>query len=291
MRYTFFADSSRQGKKLERFLRDENVSLALIKKIKFTPRGIQVNGIRQNTDYTVKAGDTVSFDLDSRRKTDSVAVQYGSLEIVYEDDGCMVVNKGRNMPCHPSFNHHSGTLLNYLRGYARQKGNTFSCHILNRLDRNTSGLVLVAKDSHCAQLLSGKNRKEYIAVVQGILPRGDGKIDLPIGRREGSIIKRQVREDGRRAVTLYKSEKTGGGHSLVRVRLITGRTHQIRVHFSHLGYPLAGDDLYGGSLRHISRQALHCSAMSFKSPATGENISLTAPLPEDMAALARLMQE
>ncbi|MBQ3008754.1 MAG: RluA family pseudouridine synthase, partial [Oscillospiraceae bacterium] len=216
----------------------------------------------------------------------TVIVQKGELDIVYMDDCCMVVNKPYDMPSHPSFNHPTDTLANYFMGYWQERGENKICRIINRLDRNTSGLVIIALDAHSAEKLKGNVDKTYTAIVQGKVENNHGIIDLPIARQQESIITRCVREDGQRAVTEYWVKKSDGRLSLLDIKLHTGRTHQIRVHFSHLGHSLEGDDLYGGSLKNISRHALHCTQLSFPSPATGNLVTVSSPLPQDMQKLA-----
>ena len=177
------------------------------------------------------------------------------------------------------------TIANYYMGYWQKKGQTKICRVINRLDKNTSGLVLIALDPHSAEKLKGKVDKTYTAIAQGRFEKDYGIIDRPIARQQESIITRCVREDGQRAVTEYFVRKCDDNFTLADIKLHTGRTHQIRVHFSYIGHPLAGDDLYGGSIEHINRHALHCSRLTFPSPETGKTVDIQAPLPADMALL------
>ncbi len=285
MNFRFDVKKENGGQRLNAFLRESGVSAALIKKIKFTSNGILVNGIKQNTDYNLEAGDTVEINTSDEESGSTVIVQDGYLDIVYLDRCCMVVNKPYNMPSHPSFNHPTDTIANYFMGYWRQRGENKICRVINRLDKNTSGLVLIALDAYSAEKLKGDVEKIYTAIVQGKVECSHGFIDLPIARQEKSIIKRCVRNDGQRALTEYWIKKAGDKYTLVDIKLYTGRTHQIRVHFSHINHPLAGDDLYGGSLENINRQALHCKQLEFVSPDTNKIIKVTAPLPEDMKHL------
>ena len=285
MNYKFQVKESENKMRLNIFLRHSGVSAALIKKLKFLPDGILVNGEKKNTDYMLSAGETVEINTTDEDMDSTVIVQSGPLDIVYQDDCCMVVNKPYDVPCHPSFNHPTDTIANYFMGYWREKGQTKICRVINRLDKNTSGLVLIALDSHSAEKLKGNVDKTYTAIAQGRCEKDYGIIDRPIARQQESIITRCVREDGQRAVTEYFVRKCDDNFTLADIKLHTGRTHQIRVHFSHIGHPLAGDDLYGGSLEHINRHALHCSRLAFPSPATGEMVDIQAPLPADMAVL------
>lgn len=271
---------------LTAFLRSSGVSLALIKKIKFLDDGILVDGVKQNTDYKVKTGQKVTINVaDTNEDTakSTVIPQDILFEIVYQDPCCMVVNKPYYMPVHPSFNHPTGTLANAFCGYWQAKGEGKIFRAINRLDRNTSGLVLLALDPFSAEKLKGNVDKTYTAIVQGKVKEKQGIIELPIARQQESIITRCVHPDGQYAKTEYTVVKQNEKFSLLDIKLHTGRTHQIRVHFSYLGYPLAGDDLYGGSLEIISRHALHCRKLEFISPYNGEKVSVNSQLPQDMS--------
>ena len=202
------------------------------------------------------------------------------IPIAYESERLVIFNKPAGVPVHPSIKHQGDTLGNFFANIC--PGLTF--RPVNRLDKDTSGLCIAAKDAHAASLLQGQCRKIYYAAAEGIIPE-EGRIDAPIARERESIILRCIREDGQPSVTLYRRLKTGGGHSLAEVIPLTGRTHQIRLHFAHIGHPLAGDDMYGGSLLHIRRQALHCGSMTFTEPDTGEEVTVTAELPEDIICL------
>ncbi len=289
MNFSFTVKETQHRMRLNIFLRESGVSAALIKKIKFTPDGILVNGEKKNTDYLLNSGDTVEINTADDDMDSTVIPQQGELDIVYMDNCCMVVNKPFDMPCHPSFNHPTDTVANYFMGYWQARGENKICRIINRLDRNTSGLVLIALDAHSAEKLKGKVDKTYTAIISGTPEKGHGVIDLPIARRQESIITRCVRDDGQRAVTEYWVKKSGGGLSLLDIRLHTGRTHQIRVHFSHLGYPLEGDELYGGNMERINRHALHCGALSFTAPDSGREVNISSGLPSDMKKLADII--
>lgn len=290
MNYTYTVDTAQDKMRLNVFLRENGVSAALIRKIKFTPDGMLVNGIKRNADWLLSRGDTVEINTTDEGMDSTVIPQQGLMNILYMDSGCMVVEKPCNMPCHPSFNHPTDTVANYFMGYWQEKGQSKICRIINRLDRNTSGLVLIALDAHSAQQLKGKVDKTYTAVVSGKVTPAHGIIDRPIARRQESIITRCVRADGQQAITEYTVVKQDSSLSLLDIKLHTGRTHQIRVHFSYKGHPLEGDELYGGSLMNISRHALHCSQLDFVSPATGEKVTVHSQLPQDMAILAGRIQ-
>ncbi len=213
---------------------------------------------------------------------DSFLEPNGSLiaEVAFENENLIIFDKPPNMPVHPSARHRTDTLGNYFAYLFPE----LTFRPINRLDSNTSGLCIIAKNTLSAGLLQGCRHKVYYAAVHGITPES-GTIDAPIARLGKSIITRCVREDGQRAVTHFERICCNERYSLEKIRLETGRTHQIRVHFSHIGCPLAGDDLYGGSREHITRQALHCGEITFNEPLTGKEITVTSQLPEDITKL------
>lgn len=286
MQVNFVVKDEHQGKSLTAFLRENGVSLALIKRIKFLPDGILVDGVKQNSDYKVKTGEQVvinAADTAENAQKSTVIPQDIPMDIVYMDDCCMVVDKPYYMPVHPSFNHPTDTLANAFVGYWKNKGQEKIFRAINRLDKNTSGLVLIALDAYSAEKLKGNVDKTYTAVVQGRVEKMQGIIELPIARQTESIITRCVREDGQYAKTEYTVVKQNEQFSLLDIKLHTGRTHQIRVHFSHLGHSLAGDDLYGGSTEYITRHALHCRKLQFVSPYDNKKVTVNSNLPKDMA--------
>lgn len=201
--------------------------------------------------------------------------------IAYEDEDVVVFDKPPYMPVHPSIRHHDDTLANLFA--ARYPGLAF--RPINRLDRNTSGLCVCAKNRFAASALADSLQKAYFAITDGI-PPGD-TVNVPIGREGESIIRRCVTPEGKPAVTHFEPVGGNSRRTLLRVTLETGRTHQIRVHMAYLGFPLCGDDMYGGDMSAIERQALHCGEVSFTQPVTHEIIHVSAPLPEDMAGLIK----
>ena len=266
---------------LENFLTKKGVSKRLLKKLKHQENGITRNGILIRSVDTVNNGDTIVL----RISDDKFLEPNGNLDIptAYEDDNVIVFNKPAGIPVHPSLKHHNDTLGNYFAYLFPE----LTYRPVHRLDNYTSGLCMVAKDSHSANVLQGNFRKVYYAVVHGITDEY-GTIDAPLARREDSIILRCVREDGQKAVTHYKRLKYNNKYSLLEINLETGRTHQIRVHFSHIGHPLAGDELYGGNCQDIQRQALHCGRLEFNQPVTGRKITVNADFPEDIKNLSEL---
>ena len=286
MQINFVVKSENEGKSLTAFLRENGVSLALIKRVKFLPDGILVDGVKQNSDYKVKSGQKIvvnAADTAENAEKSTVIAQDIPMNIVYMDDCCMVVDKPYYMPVHPSFNHPTDTLANAFVGYWKSRDCQKIFRAINRLDKNTSGLVLIALDAYSAEKLKGNVDKTYTAIVQGKVANKHGIIELPIARQTESIITRCVREDGQYAKTEYTVIKQNDDFSLLDIKLHTGRTHQIRVHFSHTGHPLAGDDLYGGSTQNITRHALHCRKLEFISPCNNKKVTVNSSLPQDMA--------
>lgn len=259
------------------FLSKEGVSKRLITKLKRHEKGILKNGEHCRTIDTVKEGDIIKITFNDQKKLD--ANYELDVKTVYENDGFVVFDKPPLMPVHPSIKHQGDTLGNFFS--AKYPQLTF--RPVNRLDRDTSGLCVVAKSPYYAKALQFSIKKTYFAIVEGIISQA-GTIDLPIAREQESIIKRIVSPDGQPAITHYKPIKTNKNHTLLEIFLETGRTHQIRVHFSHIGYPLAGDDLYGQKSNLISRQALHCGRLEITLP-DKKIITVTSPLPEDMNKL------
>lgn len=212
------------------------------------------------------------------------------IDIVYEDEDLILLNKKGDMVVHPSYAHYKDSLSNALAGYYKKTGQEHVMRVIGRLDRETSGLIVFAKNRHSASILSRKSermsrRKEYLALCSGIFETKEGTVDAPIERIPGQRMIREVRDDGKRAITHYKVEKEFQDFSLVRLKLDTGRTHQIRVHMSYIGHPLLGDNLYGKEIednKGLTRAALHACHLEFEQPITGEKLSFEAQLPEDM---------
>ncbi|MFC4024450.1 RluA family pseudouridine synthase [Oceanobacillus longus] len=263
-------------------------SRRIIIAVKHDGGSIQVNGIKQNVRYKLVEGDVLEIEFPKEKVSRALNPEKMNLNIVYEDDAVIVLDKPAGMATMPSPNHLSGTMANgLLAHYEHHHNESNTVHVVTRLDADTSGLVLIAKDRYSHSLLavsqkSGKIKRTYTAIVEGMLNSGSGTINEPIARKTGSIIEREVNETGKQAETHYFKQKSIGDHTLVAIELETGRTHQIRVHFSYLGHPLAGDDLYGGSLTLMTRQALHCCELSFEHPITKQRIQLQTDLPKDM---------
>lgn len=259
---------------IKEFLKQNGFTATLIKKVKYG--GVFVNGKNVTMRGIVKHGDEVFVNL-PEDVSEGIPPIDMPLDIIYEDEYMIAVNKPRNMPTHPSKGNSLPTLANGVM--AHFKGNhTFRS--INRLDRDTSGIVLIAKDAYSAAALSSsmKNRKfkkKYIAKIEGILDQKQGIIDAPIRREAEGEMKRIVAPDGKRAITEYKVISENNGRSIVEVILHTGRTHQIRVHFAYIGHPLCADFLYGERIEGEC-YSLHCYKLSLPHPKTGKIITLSA---------------
>lgn len=271
------------GVTLRGFLRSfVKLSARQTAKLKRQPGGIRRNGGPVIAPDLLHTGDSIVLTF----QDDDMFILPAplALSVIYEDEDLLIVDKPPFMPMYPCPGHNNDSLANAVAFLQVSKGSDYAFRPVYRLDRDTTGLVLLAKNSYAASRLSGNVRKTYLAVCEGYLV-GSGRIDRPIGLKPGHSIQRAVVSEGQRAVTRWRSLFAGKRHSLVAVRLKTGRTHQIRVHFSAAGYPLAGDDMYGGSLDFIGRQALHCAKISFLHPVTGKKMRFSSPLPKDMKAL------
>lgn len=273
------------GISLKTFLRRKcGLSARSMTVIKYDGGLISSGGTELRAHDVLYAGQTVSVRLPA--ETCEITPVSGGLDILFEDAYLLIVNKTAAMPVHPTKVHQCDTLANLVSFYQRERGEGYTFRALNRLDKDTSGCVMIAKDRIAYTLVQPTVKKTYLAVCEGIIPDG-GTIDAPIALSPDSRIKRCVSDGGVRAVTHYQPVGYAYGHTVCRVWLETGRTHQIRCHMSNFGHPLAGDDLYGGSVSLIGRQALHCQSVSFGHPASGEIIELNAEIPDDIKNIIR----
>ena len=261
----------------------QGISNTIWKRIKHSGT-FKVNGKLVNAARTeLREGDVVTYDI---VRPSNITPEDLPLDIRYEDEWLMIVNKPAGQLVHPTTQEPSGTLGNAVLYHYMKQNESHAFHPVHRLDRETSGLVLIAKQPQIQYKLSPKGVKtfhrEYLALIPGELTPPAGIVDAPIARALPSIILRKVAPEGKEARTHYDTVKTNHKLSLIHLALETGRTHQIRVHMAHLGHPLIGDDLYGSTCDLISRQALHAFRLSFTHPMTGEKLVITAPLPSDM---------
>ncbi|WP_040210751.1 RluA family pseudouridine synthase [Clostridium polynesiense] len=253
---------------------------------------IKVNGSAVRMNYIIKPSDVVVVEL-SKAESQDIEPEKMPLSIVYENEDILVVNKPPYMVCHPTRSHQSGTLANGVLYYFKETNQSCIVRLVNRLDMNTSGLVIIAKNQYAHMFLSREMqgdsfRKKYKAIVHGKMEQKSGTLDLPIYRPTEDSIKRIVDHRGQRSVTHYKVLEAAEKLSLVELELETGRTHQIRVHLSYIGHPIAGDTLYGIEGEDlIERQALHAYEVEFPDPKTSQPIILTVDIPEDMKELLR----
>ncbi len=277
------------GTVLREFLKAQHISKAALADIKFKGGRIQVNDREETVRYLLRVNDLVNVQFPIEHTSEGLLPEDLPLQIVYEDDYVLIINKPPFTNTIPSREHPTGSIANRIAGYYKRKNIASTVHVVTRLDRDTSGLMLIAKHRHVHHLLSEQQKKgnvsrTYEAFVHGHL-QDEGKVEVPIGRKGTSIIEREVREDGQYACTMYQSLALFDAFSHIQLQLLTGRTHQIRVHMSYLGHPLLGDDLYGGSLNLISRQALHCKQITFYHPFKEETLTFQAELIEDMKKL------
>ena len=276
----FKIDDKNSGLMIRDFLRNFGVSSALLTKLKQDENGIKLNGKFAKAIEILKSGDNLTINIKNSGKMPE-KFECENVKVAYNDEDILVLNKPPLMPVHESRNHRGDTLANVAACYMESD---CAFRAVYRLDRDTSGLVLIAKNELAASKLAGKIKKDYYAVVSGKF-EGRGTIDLPIRRVQESIIERGVFDDGERAITHYEAIKTDGENTLLKLNLETGRTHQIRVHFSHLCAPLLGDTLYGGNCEKINRQALHCKTIYFTHPITHEKITVDSDFPKDFKGL------
>lgn len=284
-------DEENAGLRVEQFLRRKGYSGQNLTEIKRMPKSILVNDIHYYMKQLLKEGDHLKVCICETKCSEKIPPVQIPLDIVYEDEDIIVINKPAGMPIHPSLNNYTNSMANALAWYYKEQGKPFIFRCCNRLDRDTSGLTIVSKHLVSGNILSNMTKRrevhrEYLAIVRGHITPASGKVTAPLARKEGTIIERTVDwEHGEEAITHYQVVKEANGHSLVSLCLETGRTHQIRIHMKHLGHPLIGDYLYNPDMEYMTRQALHSHHMEFMHPITGEHMSFTAPLPPDMATV------
>lgn len=289
-------DDERDGASVKEILFSElGFSVAAVKRVKYREGGLCVNGERVTVRRILRRGDVLDIALEDRAEDENeytVPVDI-PIDVVYEDEYVTVVNKPPSMPAHPSLGHKDDTVANALA--FRYRAAPYVFRPVNRLDRDTSGLMLTARDKVTAGKLynsmrRGEIKKTYLALLCGV-PEPSGRIETYMCREGDSIVKRRVCDadapGAKIAVTDYEVIAENGEYSLVRAIPVTGRTHQLRVHFSSIGCPIVGDTMYGCATDLIGRQALHADTLSFPHPSTGDTVSLTAPLPQDIVRLLK----
>lgn len=280
--------NNESGLRVEQYLRRQGYSRQNLVALKNMPLSVTVNGIWYHLNEKLAARDTLTIQIQETESSPQIPPIYMPLNIVYEDEDLIVINKPAGMPIHPSMNNHTNSMANALAYYYQRQDKPFIFRCTNRLDRDTSGLTVISKHMLSSTILSGmavrhEIKREYLAIVRGSVIPCRGTICAPLSRKPGSIIERTIDFDkGESAITHYRTLERKNGHSLVALELETGRTHQIRIHMKYLGFPLIGDYLYNPDMEYIQRQALHSCRLSFLHPISGAEMTFTAPLPEDM---------
>ncbi len=293
---TYNITKAEAGQKISDFLKGKGFSSQNLVDLRKEPKSIFVNNEFALQKRVLSAGEVLTVHIVENEVSKNIVAVELPLEIIYEDEDLVVINKPAGMPVHPSMDNYDNTMANALAWYFEKQNKPFVFRCINRLDRDTSGLTIVAKHKVSAGILGSKVsaksvngiyakgiKREYLAIVKGKLLEKNGTINAPIARKEGSVLERIIDFDnGERAVTHYRVIDEKNSHSLISLQLETGRTHQIRVHMKHIGFPLIGDFLYNPDMEYIQRQALHSYRLSFEHPITGKMMEFMAPLPQDM---------
>lgn len=275
-----------EGKTILDFLKSRGYSHHILTLMKADKEAILLNNVRGFGKVVLSCGDVLRIHIPEAESSENILPVEMDLSILYEDEDILVLNKPADMPIHPSQGNYENTLANGAAYYFAKKNEKFVYRCINRLDRDTTGALILAKNPLSAAILSRQMadrriKRTYLALVTGI-PSLSGTIDAPIARAEGSTIEREINyEKGETAVTHYQLLAPGEHYSLVELHLETGRTHQIRVHMKHIGHPLPGDYIYNPVYDRIRRQPLHSFQLEFEHPITGEPLLFTAPLPKD----------
>ena len=281
---TYKIEEEDSGIRIGDFLRSKGYSHHILTHVKNTLDGICRNNEQARLFEQLQQGDLLTIKILEEESSENIVPMPMQFTIVYEDEDLLVIDKPENMPIHPSIHNFDNTLANGLAYYYQKQRETFVYRCITRLDRDTTGLLIIAKNMLSAAILSemGKRReihREYLAIAAGETPL-EGTVDAPIARKENSVLERCVDfERGERAVTHYRTLAYANGYSLILLKLETGRTHQIRVHMKYLGYPLIGDFLYNPDYRVMERQALHSHRLSFMHPITGEQMRFVSEPP------------
>lgn len=291
---TFHIHKDEENQSVHQFLREHlGFSKSQIRSLKFRENGITVNNNRCRINYMLTNGDILKLILEEKTSASRIVPLFKPISILYEDEDVLVVNKPAGILVHPAGGHYEDTLSNMVSAYYQKQNQDITIRPVGRLDKDTSGAVMFAKNKIAAARFSQKNcnsgfEKEYLAIVSGVPDRQNGEIGSPLSRCLGKPLKMQVDSNGKSAFTSYKIEKVFSSSSLLRVKIATGRTHQIRVHMASIRHPLLGDRLYGTekslALKGFSRTALHAACVQFRQPFSGQTIQIEAPLPEDFKA-------
>ncbi len=287
-----FLNVKDSGKTLEEFIYSNNISNRLFRKL-YRDKSILVNGIFQRKDTVLQLGDIVSLIL--KEEDEDIPIEPVPIDIIYEDMDLLILNKPPFVVVHPTKSHQQNTLSNGIAYYYHNKGIKRKIRFVNRLDMNTSGILIVAKSSFAHQQVAlqfeqNQVEKRYMAVVAGIIEEDENIIDLPIGKEKEDSIKRIVTEKGKEAITRYKVIERYRNATLLDIQLITGRSHQIRVHLNHIGHPIIGDTLYYEPSEYIDRQALHSYYLKLRLLRSKELMEFKAGLPWDIKKLIQYIK-
>ena len=294
-KFVFDVEEKDSGRSIKDILRNElGFSKRLRAKLKNNPQLVRLNGVEAAGWIPLKTGDQITIDFP--QEVSSFVPENIPLDIIYEDDDLLILNKQAGIVCHPTKGHPIHTISNGVQHYIDTNKREFKIRFINRLDMDTSGVLAIAKNSHSQdavvkQMKLNLVEKKYLAVVKGIIEEDLGTINQPIGQPDPLLVQRGVVEDGDECTTHFKVvSRYSKGYTLVELLLETGRTHQIRVHLAHLGHPIVGDHLYGEDEPFlIERQALHALSLSLKHPVTGSPMVFQAPIPKDIEKLIDLL--
>ena len=285
---TYKITDSGQNIRIDSFLRKHGYSMQNLTLLKKMPESILKNGEWSYMQTTLQAGDILTVRIQEETSSPNIPAVNLPIDIVYEDEDIIVINKAAGMPIHPSLNNYRNSLANALMWYYEQQNKPFIFRCTNRLDRDTSGLIIAAKNdmahlSLSEQLQDHSLARTYEAIVVGSFRAETGTVDAPIARHRTDRKRMAVAADGRRAVTHWKVLERYSGYTHIQCNLETGRTHQIRVHMAYIGHPVLGDPVYGGKRKEtfgLTGQCLHARKLAFQHPRTGERMEVECPLPD-----------
>lgn len=291
MHFSWFVTKESPHESLGKFLHQQGISKTLLAKAKYHGGAIYVNHHQRNSNYPIRPGDQITVALAPERDAEHITPVFKPIQILYEDPHFLIVNKPAGLPSIPSRNYNTDSVANRVKGHLIQiQHESRAVHVITRLDQDTSGVMLFAKHSFAhalmaKQLHSKALEKTYLAIAKGQFQKPMDLIDAPLGRKSEFSMRRSVMKDGKASQTRYWVLQQYPEGALLRLLLLTGRTHQIRVHLDWLGHPLFGDQLYGSKDTFLNRQALHCVRLRFEHPFTGKIVDCGAPIPEDMQEL------
>ena len=290
MKLEYVVNDTDNYKNINQILKNEfNISSRLLTKL-IKNKKILLNNLITDTRSNIKKNDVITILFDYDEDNSNIIPKKMDLDIIYEDDFLLVINKPAGITVHPSISHYEDSLSSGIKFYFDQINLKKKIRPVNRLDKDTSGIVIFAKNEYIQeqlihQMQIGNFKKEYIALVDGILNQTSGTINMPIARKENSIIERCISKDGKKSITKFEVLKTYDNYSLIKCYLLTGRTHQIRIHLKSINHPILGDYLYGTTSKLIKRQALHCIKIYFTHPIYKTNIILISKIPTDIKYL------